>query len=177
MSDETVLRTQLRVFYDNSVEQSRSWEADGHSASQEIPRLLWSPEVHYRAHKSPPLVPILSQLNPAHVLNMNFTITATLKHAEPALCYCLTVLCCNLQSQFIPPPVLLNQRNTQTLQAGRRPRHFCSIVQHRYRDTSQTGAARVQEPLSVEVATLNMQNLTIYLRKKKVLKLSYVDRS
>ena len=42
-----------------SMVQSPSWEANWFAASQEIPRILWNPKVHYRTHKRPPPVPIL----------------------------------------------------------------------------------------------------------------------
>jgi len=48
------------------MEQSHSGEAKSHLACQKITRLLWNPEVHYPAHNSPPVVSILSQMNPAH---------------------------------------------------------------------------------------------------------------
>ena len=46
------------------MQQSPSWEANWFAASQEIPRILRNPKVHYHIHKCPPTVPILSQLDP-----------------------------------------------------------------------------------------------------------------
>jgi hypothetical protein len=52
----------------NSMEQGPSWESDSFSASQNISHILLNPKVRRRVRNSPPLAPILSQVNPIHAI-------------------------------------------------------------------------------------------------------------
>ena len=54
------------------MEQSPSCEANRFLANKEILCILWNTKIHYRAHKCPPPVPILSQLDPVHTLTSRF---------------------------------------------------------------------------------------------------------
>ena len=112
----TTLRRILYTLLTYSTEQSPSSEASRFAGSPEIPRISWNPNVHYRIHKCPPPVPILSHLDPVHTstsqflkIHLNITLPSTPGSPKWSLSFRLPhqnrVYACPLpHTRYIPRP-------------------------------------------------------------------------
>ena len=107
-------------FLTSSIEQSTSLEANQFSASQQIPRILWNPQVHKGIHKCPPLVPRLSQIDsvPASIsdfLKTHLNIPSHLRLGLPSGLFPSDFLTETLYTSIFSPnsatcPVLFTER-------------------------------------------------------------------
>jgi hypothetical protein len=117
----------------NSMKRISSWEANSHSANQEIACLLWNLKFHYWVYKSLlPLVPVWSQMKQPHCLcflktNCNINIWSVCRSSKwcfplyvlkPKLSLHFSAIPCNFRpchtSWLIYHDILLKSENHET---------------------------------------------------------------
>jgi hypothetical protein len=82
----------MEVQVTKSMELSSSWESTSHLATQGFPFALWNVKVLYYVHKSPPLVHILSQMNPVHI-TASYFFKIQFNIILPSMSYVFLVVC------------------------------------------------------------------------------------
>ena len=116
-----------------SMEQSPSWEAKRFSASHEIVRILWNPKAHYRIHKRPPTVPILSQFDPVHTstsyfLKIHFIIILPSVPGSPKGAISVRFLHQTLNTPLLSPTRAIQPANLILLEYWSLSSSLCSFL-------------------------------------------------
>jgi hypothetical protein len=119
------------------MEQSPSWEADIHLAVQEVSRPLWNPKVHYHVLKGPPLDPVLSHMNPVHILtpyfcNIRFNIILPYSTMSPklSLLFVFLYFVCSCVSNLLEAceaSYSCQQRNSESVLINMWLHHMCRL--------------------------------------------------
>jgi hypothetical protein len=89
-----------------TTELSRSWEAASRLATQEFPNILWHGNVHYLVHQSPPLLPVVSQINPVPITPSLGFILMSFSHLRLSLPSGLLLLAFTTKSYKNSSPML-----------------------------------------------------------------------
>ena len=140
--------------------QSPSWEANWFTASQEIPRILWNPKVHYRTHKRSPPVPILGQPNPvptSHLLEIHPNIIHPSTPRSPQWALSLRFP----RQDPIRPPLLIHTRHMPS------PSHSSdfitrTILDEEYRSFSSSLRNLLHSPVTSSLLGPNILLNTIF---------------
>jgi len=78
------------------------WQANTHSASEDIPRILRNSKVRHSAYKTPPFAPVTGHVNPVHapiLFSVNFNIITP---SLPRSSKCSLSFMCHQQTLYAP---------------------------------------------------------------------------